>query len=59
VADARMAEGMRLWAAMGHPCAPDFVAEEFLKSHPEYGWMRGLLIDMKTQPWTEFASGMR
>ena len=59
VADARMAEGMRLWAAMGHPCAPDFVAEEFLKSHPEYGWMRGLLIDMKTQPWTEFASDMK
>ncbi|HYK91411.1 MAG TPA: C45 family peptidase [Acidobacteriota bacterium] len=57
--DATMAENMQLWAAMGHPCAPDFIAEEFLKAHPEYGWMRGLLRDMKTQPWTVFASGMK
>lgn len=59
VADAKMAASMQLWAAMGHPCAPDFKADEFLQRRPEYGWMRGLLQDMKTQPWTQFAAGMK
>jgi hypothetical protein len=58
VADASMAASMQLWAAMGHPCAPDFKAEEFLRAHPDYDWARGLLQDMKTQPWTKFAAGM-
>ncbi len=57
--DATMAGNMQLWAAMGHPCAPDFVASVFLKERPEYGWMRGLLRDMKTQPWTMFTSGLK
>lgn len=56
VVDATMAGGMRFVASMGHPCAPDFIAEDFLKAHPEYSWMRGLLRDMKTQPWTEVAA---
>ena len=59
VTDATLASSMQLWAAMGHPCAPDFKAEEFLQVHPEYGWARGLLQDMKTQPWTQFAAGMK
>ena len=54
VADATMAASMQLWAAMGHPCAPDFKADDFLTAHPEYDWTRGLLQDMKTQPWTQF-----
>ena len=56
VIDSRLAEQLRFWAAMGHPCAPDFKAEDFLKARPEYAWMRGLLRDMKTQPWTLFSS---
>ncbi|HUL72521.1 MAG TPA: C45 family peptidase [Vicinamibacterales bacterium] len=59
VTTAAMAEKMQLWAAMGHPCAPDFIASDFLKSRPQFGWARGLLRDMKTQPWTEFTSGMK
>jgi hypothetical protein len=59
VADATMAEKLQLWAAVGHPCAPDFTADDFLKQHPEYGWMRGLLRDLKAQPWTAFATGMK
>jgi hypothetical protein len=59
VTDAAMAASMQLWAAMGHPCAPDFKADDFLKAHPEYDWTRGILQDMKTQPWTRFASGMK
>ena len=59
VIDSRLAEQLRFWAAMGHPCAPDFKAEDFLKARPEYAWMRGLLRDMKTQPWTLFATQMK
>ncbi len=59
VTTAAMAEKMQLWAAIGHPCAPDFVANDFLTRRPEFGWARGLLRDMKTQPWTEFTSGMK
>jgi hypothetical protein len=59
VMDAGMAGRLEMWAAMGHPCAPDFKAEEFLSRRPEYGWMRGLLRDMKTEPWTQFRSGMK
>jgi len=58
VTDGQMASRMELFAAVGHPCAPDFQAEPFLAAHPEYGWMRGLLRDMKTEPWTLFSSGM-
>jgi hypothetical protein len=59
VTDATLAARMQLWAAMGHPCAPDFKAEAFLQAHPDYSWARGLLQDMKTQPWTAFSAGMR
>jgi hypothetical protein len=59
VADATTAASMQLWAAMGHPCAPDFRADTFLAAHPEYEWMRGLLQDMRTQPWTQFTAGMK
>ncbi len=58
VADSSMASRMQLVAAMGHPCAPDFKAEPFLAAHPEYGWMRGLVRDMKTQPWAMFQSAV-
>ena len=59
VVDSRLAEQLRFWATMGHPCAPDFKAEDYLKARPEYAWMRGLLRDMKTQPWTLFATQMK
>ena len=57
--DASMAEKMQFWAAFGHPCAKDFVANEFLAQHPEYSWMRGLLRDLKTRSWTQFKVGMK
>ncbi len=59
VVDSTMAGKMEFWAAMGHPCGSDFVAADFLKKHPEYGWMHGLLQDMPNHPWTLFASGMK
>jgi hypothetical protein len=57
--DGHMAETMQFWAAMGHPCGYDFIAATFLKERPEYGWMKGLLNDMRSHPWTVFTSGMR
>ena len=54
-----LTEKLRFVAAMGHPCAPGFQAQRFLGARPEYEWTRGLLIDMPTQPWTEFWAGMK
>jgi phospholipase B-like protein len=54
VMDARMAEKMQLWGSYGHACAPDFIAEDFLKRRKEYEWARGLLRDMKTGDWALF-----
>ncbi len=57
--DATMAAGMRFVARMGHPCGGDFLAEPFLKAHPEYNWQAPFLHDMKAGSWTEFRSGQR
>lgn len=57
--DSRMASTMQFWAAMGHPCGYDFSAATFLKEHPEYKWMKDILRDMPSRPWTVFNSGMR
>jgi len=59
VIDSPMAGMMQFWAAGGHQCATDFIADQFLAAHPEYDWMKGLLRDMKTEPWTTFTSGMK
>src|SRR5881396_2916097 len=58
VMDATMAGKIDLLAALGHPCAPDFVAADFLNKHTEYGWMRGILRDMETRAWTRFTRDM-
>jgi hypothetical protein len=59
ITTAAMAEKMQLWGTMGHPCGTDFVANDFLTAHPQFAWARGLLRDMKSEPWTEFTSGMK
>lgn len=59
VMDATMAGQLEMWAAMGRPCAPDFKANDFLAKHPQYGWMKGLLRDMKSEAWTRFRAGMQ
>jgi hypothetical protein len=56
--DATMAGALQMWAAMGRPCAPDFKAAPFLAAQPQFGWMRPLLRDMPSGPWTRFAAGM-
>jgi len=35
-------------------CNVPFVADEFLKRHPQWDWLEGYLEDHPTQPWTLF-----
>ncbi|MGH9359804.1 MAG: C45 family autoproteolytic acyltransferase/hydrolase [Terriglobia bacterium] len=55
----RMAAEMSFVARRGHPCGKDFLAEPFLKAHPEYGWQSPLLHDMIAGEWTVFKTGER
>ncbi|MBI3406051.1 MAG: peptidase C45 [Acidobacteria bacterium] len=57
VIDSKMAEAMSFVARVGHPCGADFIATQFLKSHPEYKWQSPKLVDMKAGPWTKFSAG--
>jgi len=55
--DSDMTSKMSFVAHAGHPCGDDFLAKPFLAAHPEYSWMAPVLRDMKSGPWTTFASG--
>jgi hypothetical protein len=57
VTDAALAERMAFWGQVGHH-GSDFLAEPFLKAHPEYEWMRGLLKDMRCGPWSLFETSL-
>ena len=59
VTDSMLAQSMGLRARAGHPCGADFLAKDFLDQHPEYGWQRPLLRDMKAGPWTTFRVGQK
>ena len=56
-ADATMIKNMTLTARAGHACGTDFNVVEFLQKHPEYGWEKAVLTDMKSGPWATFKSG--
>ena len=56
-ADSSMSKNMTLRARDGYPCGEDFLAEPFLKEHPEFEWQRPVLQDMKGNPWAEFKAG--
>jgi predicted nicotinamide N-methyase len=56
-ADARLAEQMSLWAAMGHACGISFKAADHLAKHPDQAWQKDVLIDMPASPWTLFSAG--
>ncbi len=57
VADSDTAGKLALVAHAGHPCGEDFLAAPFLKAHPEYEYLKPILKDMKSGPWTKFESG--
>ena len=57
VTDSDLAGNLSLIAHAGHPCGEDFLAAPFLAAHPEYGYLKPILKDMKSGPWTKFAAG--
>ena len=56
-ADSTMTKNMTFRARAGYPCGEDFLAEPFLKEHPEFSWEKPVLRDMKGNPWAEFKAG--
>ncbi len=56
-ATAAMAKRMMMEAAMGHSCGLHFRAAEHLKKYPQYGWLKPLLRDLPSRPWTVFEAG--
>lgn len=52
--DASMAAQMSFVAAYGPQCGPEFRAEEFTASHPEFAWQSPSLRDMPSKPWATF-----
>jgi Phospholipase B len=57
VTDSDLAGRLSLIARAGHPCGEDFIAAPFLAAHPEYGYLKPVLKDMKAGPWTTFSAG--
>jgi len=57
VVDSKMAKKMSFLARWGSACGMAFDAGKYLKAHPQFEWMTGLLKDRPTQPWTEFKAG--
>jgi Phospholipase B len=58
VIDGTLAGKMAFWGQIGHH-GSDFIADQFLKEHSEYDWARGLIKDLKCQPWSRFEVDMR
>jgi len=54
VTDSELASQMKFNAKFGHSCEISFLAEPFLKSHPEYKWQELYLKDFPSFPWTVF-----
>jgi hypothetical protein len=57
VTDSDLAVNLSLIAHAGHPCGEDFLAAPFLSAHPEYGYLKPILKDMPSGPWTTFSAG--
>jgi hypothetical protein len=59
VTDSDLAGKLSLIGHAGHPCGEDFLAAPFLAAHPEYGYLKPILKDMKAGPWTTFSAGAK
>ncbi|MCV7394350.1 C45 family autoproteolytic acyltransferase/hydolase [Mycobacterium paraseoulense] len=44
-------ESMSLWARFGRADGAEFIAEDFLRAHPQWTWQRGCLEDRPPRPW--------
>jgi len=54
VTDSELTSQMKFFAKFGHSCEIPFLAEPFLKKHPEYAWQKPYLKDFPSYPWTIF-----
>ena len=54
VVDSRMAKQMSFVARWGAACGTGFDAKKFLDEHPQYDWMKDILKDRPSEPWTVF-----
>lgn len=54
IVDAKMAKKMSLEARWGSSCGTPFYADKFLKNHAQYNWMKSILKDRPSEPWTVF-----
>jgi hypothetical protein len=59
VVDSKMAKTMTIAARWGAACGTPFDADEFLRQHPQYKWMRSMLKSRPSQNWVTFTAGQR
>jgi hypothetical protein len=57
VVDTAMAKRMSFAARWGAACGRAFDAGQFLKAHPQFEWLDGLLQSRPSEPWVEFHAG--
>lgn len=53
-ADSNNALELSFWCRWGSSCGKPFYADEFLKEHPQFDYLKPYLKDRPTQPWTKF-----
>ncbi|MEJ2420806.1 MAG: C45 family autoproteolytic acyltransferase/hydrolase [Acidobacteriota bacterium] len=57
VVDSAMAKKMSIMVRFGDPSGLPFDASKFLEEHPQFGWMKDILPDRPSEPWTVFTAG--
>lgn len=57
VVDATLAKKMSFSARWGSACGTPFNAVSYLRKHPQFDWMEGLINDRPSQPWSVFTAG--
>ncbi len=57
VVDTKMAKKMSFRARWGTSCGMPFSAAAYLKEHPQFDWIEGLIKDRPTEQWVNFTAG--
>ena len=57
VVDSGMAKQMSFAARWGSACGMAFDSEKFLCEHPQFEWMKNILLSRPSQEWTVFTAG--
>ena len=57
VVDSKMASEMSFDARWGSACGRPFDAAKFLEQHPQFDWMKGILVSRPSEPWVTFKAG--